>query len=96
MNGCSDVTGHEAQGQRSAALKPGQRLKDWAATANTDKNEFEKKKKKKEDKIKGIDFGKRSLLKVLPSDCSKEPFFLSSGHPGDVKCKVIVWPTALY
>lgn len=53
-------------------------------------------KKKKREKSKRIDFGKRSLLKVLPSDCSKVPFFLSSGHPRDVKCKVIVWPSALY
>lgn len=50
----------------------------------------------KKEKSKWIDFGKRSLLKVLPSDCSKVPFFLSSGHPRDVKCKVIVWPSALY
>lgn len=53
-------------------------------------------KMNKKEKSKRIDFGKRSLLKVLPSDCSKVPFFLSSGHPRDVKCKVIVWPSALY
>lgn len=55
------------------------------------------KKRERERESKRIDFGKRSLLKVLPSDCSKVPFFLlSSGHPRDVKCKVIVWPSALY
>lgn len=54
-------------------------------------------KTNKTEKSKRIDFGKRSLLKVLPSDCLKAPFFfLSSGHPRDVKCKVIVWPSALY
>ncbi len=82
------MTGHGARGQ-SRRAKP-------ERDGEIEQEQQTQIKMNKKEKSKRIDFGKRSLLKVLPSDCSKVPFFLSSGHPRDVKCKVIVWPSALY
>lgn len=82
------MTGHGAQGQ-SRHAKPDR-------DGEIEQEQQTQMKMNKKEKSKRIDFGKRSLLKVLPGDCLKVPFFLSSGHPRDVKCKVIVWPSALY